>query len=84
MLPGCAALSRVGGRSIGSFYGSALAVCQGTQVPTGLLVWRLGCLGAGWWQITRAMDDNALSCLDTYDDRLARLGDRGPKAWHNT
>jgi hypothetical protein len=30
------------------------------------------------------MDDNALSCLDTYDDRLARLGDRGPKAWHNT
>jgi hypothetical protein len=30
------------------------------------------------------MDDNALSCLDTYGDRLARLGDRGPKAGHNT
>jgi hypothetical protein len=30
------------------------------------------------------MDDNALNCLDTYDDRLARLGDRDPKAWHNT
>jgi hypothetical protein len=38
----------------------------------------------GWWRITRAMDDNALRCPATYGDRLARLGDRGPKAWHNT
>jgi hypothetical protein len=30
------------------------------------------------------MDGNALRCLATYGDRLARLGDRGPKAWHNT
>jgi len=30
------------------------------------------------------MDDNALSNLATYNDRLARLADRGPKAWRNT
>jgi hypothetical protein len=28
-----------------------------------LVIWVLGCLAAGWWQATRAMDGNALSYL---------------------
>jgi hypothetical protein len=39
-----------------------------------MLVWAAGCLFAGWWQATRAMDGNALSYLYAVEWPVFALG----------